>query len=79
MHRLLPPVQEAVALLCSLGQVLMLGQLHCLKVNKTEVGTPPRQLQAHLRRQASKWVGSHLCVYKNSTPHPPHPPNKYEQ
>lgn len=70
MHRLLPLVQEAVALLCSLGQVLMLSQLRCLKVNKTEVGTPPGQLQAHLRRQASKWVGAHLCVCKNYPPGP---------
>lgn len=33
MHWLLPQVQEAAAVLCSLGQVLMLGQIRCLKVN----------------------------------------------
>lgn len=64
MHRLLPPVQEAVALLYSLGQALMLGQLKRLKVNKTEVGTPLRWLQAHLRLMAGKWVGTHLCMCK---------------
>jgi len=65
MHRLLPLAQEAVVLLCSLGQDLMLGQLRHLKVKKTEVGTPLRRLQAHSCLEAGEWVGAHLCMCKS--------------
>lgn len=65
MHKLLLLVQEAVALLCSLRQALMLGQLSHLKVNKTEV---LKWLKAHSHLKADKWVGTHLCVCKNLPP-----------
>lgn len=65
MHQLLLLVQEAVALLCSLRQALMLGQLSRLKVNKTEV---LKRLKAHSHLKAGKCEGTYLCVCKNLPP-----------
>lgn len=64
MHRLLPPVQQAMTLECSLGQVLMLGQLSCLLGEYDRSWDTTEVAAGTLVSEGMQWVGAHLCICK---------------